>query len=187
MIAALLMSCAARAPTGTAPPFAWPTPPDWRGETIPFPLDFAKDLPYRGVEELRFAPDFFDATAPTYFSYVFVWWLEGEPELGEQMLERDLVAYFAGLSDAVGGKKFTFDPAHYRATLAPREGGGFEGVVETYDPFGAGQELTLYVELTVRDCPAAERRSLLALASPRARPDPVWDGLDAVGAGFECP
>src|SRR5262245_33462421 len=34
--------------------FQWPIPEGWQHETIPFPLEFAPDLPYQGVEELRF-------------------------------------------------------------------------------------------------------------------------------------
>ena len=58
------------------PVFTWPAPTGWRKETIPFPLDFAPSLPYRGVEEVRFAPHFFDAPAETYFTYSFAWILD---------------------------------------------------------------------------------------------------------------
>ncbi len=71
---ALLVGCAAATPT-----FAWPTPEGWRQETIPFPLDFAPTLPYRGTEEIRFAPRFFDPASPTYFTYSFVWLVDGAP------------------------------------------------------------------------------------------------------------
>ena len=46
-------------------PFSMPTPEGWRTETIPFPLEFAPELEYEGLEELRFAPGMFDAAAAT--------------------------------------------------------------------------------------------------------------------------
>jgi hypothetical protein len=46
--------------------FDWPVPEGWKRETIPFPLDFAPGLSFRGVEELRFAPGFFDPAASSY-------------------------------------------------------------------------------------------------------------------------
>ena len=46
------------------------------GRTIPFPLDFAPNLPYRGTEELRFAPGFFDPSAAGSWSYAFVWFVD---------------------------------------------------------------------------------------------------------------
>jgi hypothetical protein len=41
-------------------PFYMPVPDGWRTETIPFPLDFAPELKYEGVEELRFSPWMFE-------------------------------------------------------------------------------------------------------------------------------
>ena len=51
----------------TKPPSPWPVPTGFRGETIPFPLDFAPGLAHKGVEELRFAPGFVDPAAAGYW------------------------------------------------------------------------------------------------------------------------
>jgi len=168
-------------------------PDGWRKETIPFPLDFAPDLPYRGLEEIRFAPEFFDPAAPAYFSYAFVWWLEGRPELDRSSLERDLARYFAGLCDAVGGKKFSFDPKRFKAMLSPgadRAAGArsFQGTIDAYDPFekGSGREITLNVELSTWDCAAAGRRVLLVKASPKPRSDTIWKDLADSEGAFQC-
>jgi hypothetical protein len=176
-----------------APRFVWPAPAGWRTETIPFPLDFAPDLPYRGLEEIRFAPDFFDPGTPGYFSYAFVWWLEGRPDLGRKSLERDLARYFAGLCDAVGGRFFTFDPDRFKATLsagterAPGER-FYLGAIATYDPFqkGNGREIALNVEIVTRDCPTADRRVVLVKASPKPRSDVIWKDLADIEASFRC-
>jgi hypothetical protein len=186
IFALALPACAGR------PAFTWPAPEGWRSETIPFPLGFAPDLPYRGLEEIRFAPAFFNPEAPGYFSYAFVWWLEGNPTLDNTTLERDLARYFAGLCGAVGGKKFSFDPSRFKATLAPgapRAGAQtFEGTIDAYDPFekGGGRELTLNVELSTRDCAAASRRVLMVVASPKPRSDAIWKELEAREAAFHC-
>src|SRR5262249_653024 len=50
--------------TAPAAKLEWPLPEGWRSETIPFPLDFARDLPLEGVEELRFAPGMFKTDRP---------------------------------------------------------------------------------------------------------------------------
>ena len=44
-------------------PFQIPTAKGWRTETIPPPLDFAPEVDFQGLEELRFAPGMFDAQA----------------------------------------------------------------------------------------------------------------------------
>lgn len=48
--------------------FDWPVRDGWKGETIPFPLGFAPDLPYRGVEELRCPPGFFEPNSSHFWS-----------------------------------------------------------------------------------------------------------------------
>jgi len=177
--------------------FTWPVPDGWRPETISFPLEFAPKLPYRGLEEIRFAPSFFDPSAPTYFSYAFIWWLQDRPTLDRSALERDLAAYFAGLCNAVGGKKFSFDPARFKATLAPSAerptwapaaAQSFQGTIDAYDPFekGNGRALTLNVEVSTWDCPTAARRVVMFAASPRPRGDAVWKDLAEREAAFRC-
>ena len=107
-------------PTPTFPATVlWPMPSGSRLEVIPFPLDFAPDLSYRGDEVIHFAPHFFDASAPTYFSYAFAWVLSGQPSLDVRELEHGLTRYFAGLCNAVGEGKRAFDESHFRAALVP--------------------------------------------------------------------
>jgi hypothetical protein len=93
--------------TGTAPPAPsppdppWPTPPGWRTEVIPFPLDFAPTIAHRGKEELRFPPGFFDPASGDYWSYTFVWRTEDPAQLDATTLGAELTAYFRGLIAAV--------------------------------------------------------------------------------------
>ena len=61
---------------------------------MPFPLDFAPELPYRGLEELRFAPKFFNPDAPAYWSYAFAWWLEKTAPIDEIALREALTPVF---------------------------------------------------------------------------------------------
>jgi hypothetical protein len=86
------------------PQTPWDVPPGWKHELIPFPLDFAPSLQHAGVEELRFAPGFFDPTAPGYWSYAFVWRLEGYPPFDAAHVADELTTYFRGLVAAVDEK-----------------------------------------------------------------------------------
>src|SRR5262245_39742330 len=145
---AWLLTCAFLAATSgsTQQPFDWPVPAGWKKETIPFPLTFAPKLPYRGFEELRFAPSFFDPKSTNFWSYAFVWWLDGQPALTKPSFERDFVAYFAGLSTAVAAKKnFHLDPSRFKAVFAPDKptNDSFTGYIDTYDAFITGQPIKL--------------------------------------------
>src|SRR5262249_19300809 len=142
--------------------FRWPVAEGWKAETIPFPLEFAKDLPFKGVEELRFAPGMFKPEADGYWSYAFVWWLDGHPPLDANELQDDLSRYFAGLCTEVGKEKgLAIDPKRF-ATSLKAEGvakskldhavHAYMGTVKTYDAFTTGKPIVLNVEVWVWDC-----------------------------------
>lgn len=191
LIGASCAGRAARPAQTTPPPPQWPHPPDWKTETIPFPLDFAPAIRHVGVEELRFAPGFFMPTAPGYFSYAFVWWLKEEQALPAATLAAELNQYYAGLCTAVGKKKFHLDPARYRVELHPEEStlptwSALAGQAELYDAFSTGQPLSLRLHAYQRDCPRSGYRAVLVLASPQPESAPIWDELRARAASLPC-
>ena len=197
-------SSSASASSSAAPPaeekakqdasLGWPIPAGWKSEIIPFPLDFAPSIPYHGREILRFAPKFFDAKAPTYFSYAFAWVLEDRPPpaLEDRALEKDLVTYFRGLCQAVGGEKFHFDQDHFKAHLEeaqPRRASArsSRGEAALYDPFGDGRSLTLALAVDVFDCPKNGPRVALFTASPAPEGAPIRAELEARAREATCP
>jgi hypothetical protein len=95
-------SAAPSGPSSSLPPGEpWAIPPGFRHETIPFPLEFAPGIPHQGVEELRFAPGFFDPAAPGYWAYAFVWRTSDPAALDASGLAAELTQYFRGLIAAV--------------------------------------------------------------------------------------
>jgi hypothetical protein len=194
----VLLTFAALTACRTAPPrsFVWPVAEGWRHETIPFPLDFAKDLPFTGVEELRFAPGMFKPEQPDFWTYAFAWWLDGHPELGTKELERSLKRYFEGLITAVAKDKgYPIDPARFAATIQASHGhpiksghpvSEYTGTVATYDAFATGEPIVLVLEIRVWDCPAAGKRVAMVLASPKPVTDPIWETLHRRRDEFLC-
>lgn len=166
----------------SGPTFTWPTPAGWRAETIPFPLGFAPTLPYRGVEELRFGPRFFDPSSPTYFTYAFAFVVEGAPDFSPEVLAADLRTYFTGLASAVTGAPS--EPALHRAAIVRGDDGELHGAVQTIDAFGDRRRLDLHLEAESRVC--GQRRVLLASLSPHPPASPVWQELRAVRRAFRC-
>jgi hypothetical protein len=159
----------------------WTVPAGWRTETIPFPLDFAPSLQHRGFEELRFSPGMFKPDAPDFWSYAFVWWLEGEQPPSNDVLQRELGEYFRGLSNAVAKGKYEFDQSRFKATL----GADGAGRIETYDAFKTGKPITLRVRTRAQRCGAAT--ALVVTLSPADANGPVWRQLDDLAAAFHCP
>jgi hypothetical protein len=182
----LIAALAAGAPPAAQPrpPFVWAVPKGWRTETIPFPLDFAPALKHRGLEELRFSPGMFKPGAPDFWSYGFIWWLEGEAAPSAAVLGRELALYFRGLSEAVGKGKYSFDASRFKARLRA-DGDSMTGQIDTYDAFKTGRPLTLNVRLRSQRC--GRDTALLVALSPADPKASTWNDLNELTATFRCP
>ena len=168
----------------TAAAIQWPLPAGFREETLAFPLDFAPRIPHQGVELLRFAPGFFEPAAPGYWSYAFAWVLEDRAPLTYASLQNELRMYFAGLCDAVGGKKFHLDPARYRVQLDGDAATGMTGTADLYDAFKTGKPLSLH--LAVHILPCGGRRVVLFTATPQPHDHAMAVQLTSVAAALRC-
>jgi hypothetical protein len=168
---------------------AWPIPTGWKHETFALPPEFAPQLPYQGTEELRFMPGFSTPTAPDYWSYDFVWWLNQPPAFDAASVAATLTTYFRGLATAVGGSKYNLDPARYRAVLTAVPGSEpprLTGQVFTYDPFTTGLPITLNVEAELRSCPGRKQVAIVVALSPKDGTDAVWKALRATARTLVC-
>jgi hypothetical protein len=168
-------------------PFAMPVPEGWRTETIPFPLEFAPDLPYTGLEELRFAPGMFDETSEELWSYAFVWWVGPTEPADAASLSKHLEEYFRGLAHAVGeARDVEVGDASFEAALADNGQGGFRGRAETFDAFVTKGQMRLNVDGRVVDCTAQDQRAVLFALSPQPADHPIWHALHSILEGFRC-
>lgn len=194
LLLSLNFACKARspqqpdaAPAGSS--VRWPIPTAWKHETFELPPQFAPSLPYRGTEDLRFMPGFSSPTAPDYWSYDLVWWLDEPPPFDPTNVAATLTTYFQGLATAVGGSKYQFDPARYRAVLSPVPAGELPrlvGQVFTYDPFATGLPITLNVEAELRSCPGTNQVAIVVALSPKDTTDSVWGALRATAGTVVC-
>ncbi|HEU5056052.1 MAG TPA: hypothetical protein VFU21_05990 [Kofleriaceae bacterium] len=165
-----------------APRFRWPVPDGWRAETIPFPLEFAPDIERRGVEELRFAPGFFQPEAAGYWTYAFAWVVTDQRPADPATLAPELTAYFRGLTRAVAAEKKDL-PALDLARIDARLAADGRGTVHTFDAFGDGRAVELDVTVTVQPCGSG--RAILVAAAPRGKA-PLEPGPAEVVGTFRC-
>jgi len=175
---------AARPAEPGPPAQPWSIPTGFRSETIPFPLDFAPALAHKGVEELRFAPGFFDPAAPGYWSYAFVWRTEDRAALDAQTVGAELTAYFRGLVEAVDEAKQIANKDAIVATGAQgtADGGRVTITAHVFDAFKTKLPLDLVGWAERRACgTGALWRFVLAPAASKLRPT-----LDALAAEAVC-
>lgn len=181
----LLVSCCwvlASSHTGEKTHFAH-APSDWKSETIPFPLGFAPEIQLRGVEELRFAPGMYQPDAPDYFSYGFVWVLDGQVEVDLNFLTKNLVTYYKGLYAAVSKSETKATDTFYSQMETVEEGfskasdASFSGTLAWREPFVTEDPQTLNLLVDAWHCQQKEKTVLVFLVSPQPLNHPIWGTL----------
>ena len=175
---------------------------NWKGERIELPPRFAPAMALKGIEEIRFAPGMFDAKSESFFTYAFVFSVPKDQELTAAVIEREMLAYYRGLGEAVSkgkgkavdGGKFTFKlEAEKEAAGAPEKISAdtkvvqYAGELNWVEPFATGQPQLLHFELQAWADAGTGRNYLFVCASPRARAetDAVWKELRQIRLSFE--
>ena len=83
------------------PPYNLDFPLGWGIERFLIPISFAPKIPYRGVEDIRFTPGWGKAESADYWSYVFLWYLDGQQKITAKIVENNLKKYYSGLVKAI--------------------------------------------------------------------------------------
>ena len=78
-------------------PYHLPIPESWTIERFPIPISFAPQISYKGVEDIRFTPGWGNASSDEYWTYAFLWSLEGAPKIDATITAANLKAYYPGL------------------------------------------------------------------------------------------
>ena len=172
--------------------FFLPTPDGWRTETIPFPLGFAPELEYDGVEVLRFAPGMFKAESEDFWTYAFIWWIADQSSLDPEDLAKDLEFYFAGLTRAVAEDRgfdssgATHDVKIAVATKTTEPEIDYVGTAKIFDPFVTRDTVSLNFRIQQIRCPDQERLAVVFELSPQPFTHNVWLTLTGIREGFRC-
>ena len=182
-VLSLLLTCCAGTATEPDDEIRINVPKGWRGERIQLPPAFARDLTIKGVEEIRFAPGMFNPEAKDFFSYVIVFRLEDQPDLAVEMIQRELLAYYAGLAKSVSQGVIKTDG--FSVDVVPEK--SLEGKVNRdylvtlkwVEPFATKQFQTLRIE--TRIWPGEKSRTWAFMSvSPNDTNDPIWKTMRSV-------
>lgn len=180
-------------------PYKLPTPKGWSKETIPLPPAFAKDMTWKGTEELRFAPGMFKADAKDFFSYSLLFWLPDDQKIDVKTLEKELLEYYRGLAKAVfQSKKSDVDVSTFTLTIkdAKEKPGNRAGgeVVAAYiaelkwtEPFATGKPQSLRIEIQTWHSDKEKHHCVFICASPQPETAEVWKTLLEIRNGCTTP
>ena len=173
-------------------PFHLDTPQGWRTETIPFPLDFAPELEYEGLEELRLSPGMFKEQSVDFWTYAFVWWVPEGTNFGTERLENDLETYFRGLTEGVAEiKEFDLGEPEFDVQLEPVESASlenaqWEGSVRTFDIFATRKPIRVGIRIDTLQCPEQGHLAAFFQLSPQPEHHKIWKVMDDLRRGFRC-
>ena len=168
--------------------------PEWAGERIKLPPSFAPKLGLKGIEEILFAPGMFKAEAKNFFTYVFLFALERKPELTAEVLRKELLAYYIGLSKARLGKpdldtsKFTVKLQALKLQEASPKGAVnakfYRAEVYWIEPFATKKFQTLHFELQTWKYKGSPYNYLFVCASPQRVEAPIWKTMRGIRASI---
>jgi len=170
--------------------YTLPLPEKWGVEKIPFPIEFAPLIPLKGNEEIRFTPGWGDSKSDEYWSYAFIWFVDGTPHIDNKTLQLYFTQYFNGLFKANQKPNAPAPPADFikvSFTKAPADANDqetYNGTINTLN-FLTGSALTLNVKAHVRNFSALGKSALLFELSPQNYQHPVWNKLDGIVTGFK--
>ncbi|GAA0719068.1 hypothetical protein GCM10009430_17720 [Aquimarina litoralis] len=165
-------------------------PNTWRKEVLEFPLIFARSLPYKGEEHIRFAEGWGDVDDEDYFSYVFIWILEDDPDLTNSRVTSDMDTYFTGLmkTGLLTKLKFFKKLPKTKVTIYKSQGlnSMFEGKIEVYDAFFKREKIILNAKINSSYCNVLKKYIVYFRLSPKEFHEPIWENLQTVKIKYDC-
>ena len=174
---------------------------DWKGERITLPPSFAPEMELKGIEVIRFAPGMFDAKSDSFFSYAFVFSVSGDQKLTQEVIRKETLTYYRGLSkNVLKGKGVEVDTAKFTFALEkakavkevpesvtkPETITQYSGKLEWVEPFATAKAQTLHFEIQAWGDSDTGRNYLFVCTSPRSpgETDPVWKSLRGIRRSF---
>ncbi len=179
-------------PQTYSPGYLLPIPKGWQTEVFTLPPDFAKQLPFKGVEDLRFFPGWGDPGSEEHWSYAFLWSLDGKQEIDAHFLENNLTTLYTGLigrnilpRKIPKEKLFPVEANIQNAKTSAGDLKTFAGTVHMLDYINQ-TPMILNLRIHLKDCPDKVHTILLFEVSPKSAGHPNWQQLDQVNADFKC-
>jgi hypothetical protein len=175
-------------------PYHLPVPKDWTIERFLIPISFAPQITYKGVEDIRFTPGWGNVKSDDYWSYAFLWYLDGMPNTNAQIIASNLKAYYTGLAmvntdsaklQAIPENLKTVTTSFKKTQTAKGDLKTYTGTVAMLD-YMQLKRLTLNCIVHVKSCLKENKIIVFYELSPKPFPHSVWTGLNKLWLDFTC-
>ncbi len=161
-------------------------------ERFLIPIEFAPQIPYKGVEDIRFTPGWGDAKSHDYWTYAFLWYLDDKQELNEKIIEGNLKAYYTGLVGRnIGKRKIPAEkiiPVKASIKKVKTDKGDaktFTGTIEMLD-YMEQKPITLNCIVHQKYCTGQSKTFAFYQISPKPFTDNIWESLRQLWTSFDC-
>ena len=171
-------------------PYTLPIPKDWTTERFLIPISFAPQIPYKGVEDIRFTPGWGKVKSDEYWSYAFLWYLEGKVKMDSKKINSNLKAYYTGLI-GVNGRNIPSEkliPVVVSFKKAKKDKGDlktYTGTIKMLDYLGQ-KPIVLNCKVHWKSCLGENKTFIFYELSPQPLSHNVWLSLDKLWLDFKC-
>ena len=156
----------------------------WGKEDFKFPLGFAREIEYTGIEEAYFPRGWKILDSDDFWSYAFVWKIDRDTLLTEKELERDITMYFDGLMDM--NRNGSKEAGILNSTTLFIQKGKFSdvsfylGKVKTFDRFSTQKPMILHVSVEQSHCEETGKMIIFFRFSPKEFEHRIWKKLNTL-------
>jgi hypothetical protein len=171
-------------------PYTLPATKDWAIERFLIPIAFAPEIQYKGIEDIRFAPGWAKVNCEDYWSYAFLWYLEGDLNMECEIIESNLKAYYTGLI-TINGSKIPSEkiiPVEVSFKEVRIDTGNlksFIGTIRMLD-YMEQKPIVLNCKVHLKSCFGENNTFIFYELSPRPLSDDIWLSLDKLWYDFKC-
>ncbi|MEO6733582.1 MAG: hypothetical protein ABIN01_20330 [Ferruginibacter sp.] len=173
-------------------PYHLAIPKDWTIERFLIPISFAPKIPYKGVEDIRFSPGWANVKSDEYWTYAFLWYLDGSPETDAKIIAENLRAYYTGLievnreSHKVPVEKLIPVLTSFKETQVGKgDIKTYTGTIEMLD-YMQQKPIILNCITHLKSCTETNKTILFYELSPKPFTHKNWQSLDELWGGFKC-
>ncbi|WP_062058093.1 hypothetical protein [Aquimarina longa] len=163
-------------------------PNHWGNKISKFPLKFAPSLQYSGNEYICYTPEWKKEASSDYFSYVFLWDLNQDPQLSATKLESELEIYFDGVINTMSQNNKTSlkEISKSKAFFEKVNDSVYIGKILTYDLLATKKQIHLNSIVEYRQCKETNRHLVLFNISPKSPEHQIWKKLKKVRVTLDC-
>ncbi len=172
------------------PTYYLPAPTGWDIERFLLPPDFAPQMSYTGIEDIRFMPGWGKPASEEHWAYSFLWWLKGKPKIDAAVLQISLHDYYTGLvtrniisRNIPSEKQVSVVVAVKKIKPVLTDLETYSGTVKMLD-YHTQEPIVLNCLIHVKDSNGTNHTAVYFEVSPQLLTHPVWKKLHQIGEQF---